>query len=96
MSVLLADDRPTARKRHQCFTCFEPIEVGTRYASQRIADSGGIHRFKTHEPCLAIEMWCRRKWSLDEYDIFELDDDAISEYNAAHPDKPFTRPGADQ
>ena len=71
----MLDERTlTARTRHVCSVCPEPIEPGERYVRQRVVDSRDAWTWKAHDLCdLAYESAAR------ELDLRETEPDYIED-----------------
>lgn len=52
--MLIKNEHPVARKRHQCQICGCGIEPGTRYFRQ-VSDHDGMGAFKAHDECVRYE-----------------------------------------
>lgn len=50
---VLAEHHRTARKKHQCQTCWRPINPGDKYLEQRNALDGRVYAWRTHHDCHA-------------------------------------------
>lgn len=76
-AVVLAEERPVARKAHVCEACFGIIRAGDRYYSQRYVYDDQIGSWKLHESCLSL-YWAMHRdaglWEDDAVDPEELRD----------------------
>lgn len=53
MDKTLSETTRTARARHQCIWCFEPIVVGEKYLDQRVVLGDGVNTQRWHPECAA-------------------------------------------
>lgn len=58
MSVqVLAEERPVARKEHDCYVCLGTIGAGDQYLRQRNVGDEGPYVFKAHALCWALSLF---------------------------------------
>lgn len=48
---ILSETTPTAKKKHRCNFCGQPINPGEKYKSQFIENCGDAYPWKTHPSC---------------------------------------------
>ena len=59
----ISTTRPKARKRHRCYLCGEPIEVGEVHVSQVSKIEWELVASRFHEECLAfVADWQQDGW----------------------------------
>lgn len=63
-AILLADDRPTARKQHRCEVCNGTIAIGERYVRQRGIFDGAAYTWKGHALCATAQIKAHRDLDL--------------------------------
>lgn len=51
---ILSETTPTARKKHRCDFCGQPIDVGEKYDYQFNVNDGDACSWKTHSSCSAL------------------------------------------
>ena len=68
MCTVLADERPTARRRHGCNACGGTIGVGDVYERQRVVDGADIWTWKAHVLCSYIAHRLNREAGADDCD----------------------------
>ena len=61
MCQLIAEERPTARKAHQCNACLGQIAPGDIYERQRVVDGADAWTWKSHQLCTAVVLHLQRE-----------------------------------
>ena len=62
--IVLAEERPVARKTHFCEVCLGTIGAGDRYLRQRNVGDDGPYVFKAHALCWALSLRLAREAGL--------------------------------
>ena len=70
MSTHFESGHRTARKRHTCDLCLQPIEPGWIYDYTNAIGENGPYTWKSHPACLAVY----RQWNCDDQEDFCADD----------------------
>ena len=68
---ILSETTPTAKKKHRCNFCGQPINTGEKYEAQFIVNDGDAFAWKTHSSCSAL---------VDKLDMYSrCDDEGVTE-----------------